>query len=78
MPINNEPVNALAPIDDKPSSEPMMGSYNDAYTCVSRPLWIYIVDWLFMFGSKPLQESVDSNFSEKKREIWIQYNCFMN
>ena len=29
-------------------------------------LWIYIVDWLFMFGSKPLKESVDSNFSKKK------------
>ena len=30
------------------------------------PLWVYIVDWLFMFGSKPLKESVDSNFFEKK------------
>ena len=43
-----------------------MMDFNDAYTCVSRPLWIYIVDWLFMFGSRPLKESVDSNFSEKK------------
>ena len=56
---------ALVSIDDKPSSEPMM-SFNDAYTCVSRPLWIYIVDWLFVFSSKPLKESIDSNFSEKK------------
>ena len=53
-----------------------MMSFNDAYACVSRPLWIYIVDWLFMFDSKPLKESVDSNFIN--REIWIQYNCFIN
>ena len=43
-----------------------MISFNDAYAGVSRPPWIYIVDWLFMFGSKPLKESFDSNFSEKK------------
>ena len=29
------------------------------------PLWVYIVDWLFMFGSKPLKESVDSEKSVK-------------
>ena len=34
----------MAPIGDKSSSVPMMGLYNDAYTCVSRPVWIYIVD----------------------------------
>ena len=38
-PINNEPVNALASIGDKPFSEPMMG-FNDAFTCVSRPLLV--------------------------------------
>ena len=62
--VNNEPVIALTSIGDKLSSEPMM-DFNDAYTCASRPLWIYIVDWLFMFGSRPLKESVDSDFSEK-------------
>ena len=42
------------------------------HICVSRPLWICILDWLFMFGSKPLKESVDCNVSEKNREIWVQ------